>query len=265
MIPENLPRLYEHEEVLRQRAVDLIEGNPHMQLHLKIIDSAMDTSDAFRQFVSVDEDLKVVQVLAMRTFNAFAASLKLALSGYFQNSALILRDVVETAFLLDFFNSDRTQIRNWRMSEERVRRKKFAPVEIRKSLDARDKLTNGKREELYRLFSELAGHATMKSDYMMRPEPDGDAVIGPYMEVRTLRATLDEMGKLAVQVGESICSFLPDDWEPSASIRKDFNLIKGEWVIKFFGASVLRRNGEASAKEAGLSPLRGDGQKNNAE
>jgi hypothetical protein len=37
-----------------------------------------------RQFNSNDEDLKVAVILGMRTFNAFAASIKLTPSGYHQ-------------------------------------------------------------------------------------------------------------------------------------------------------------------------------------
>ena len=54
----------------------------------------MDLADIFRQFDTSDEDLKVAQVLGMRTFNAFGVSPKLAPSGYHQNS-VILRDVLE--------------------------------------------------------------------------------------------------------------------------------------------------------------------------
>jgi hypothetical protein len=59
-----------------------------------VTEAAMDLADMLRQFNSSDEDLKVAVVLGMRTFNARAASIKLTLSGYHQNSALILRDVM---------------------------------------------------------------------------------------------------------------------------------------------------------------------------
>ena len=48
-------------------------------------EAAMDLADMLRQFNSSDEDLKVAVILGMRTFNAFAASIKLMLSGYHQN------------------------------------------------------------------------------------------------------------------------------------------------------------------------------------
>ncbi|WP_346913154.1 hypothetical protein [uncultured Roseibium sp.] len=100
IIPANLANLHCGEEQLREKALGIIAGDERLRLHLAIVEAAMDLADIFRQFDTSDEDLKVAQVLGMRTFNALGASLKLALSGYHQNSALILRDVLETVFLL---------------------------------------------------------------------------------------------------------------------------------------------------------------------
>lgn len=44
----------------------------------------------------------------------------------------------------------------------------------------------------------------MKSAWMMRPQKDGDAVIGPFIEKTSLEAVLSEMGRLAVQAGEHL-------------------------------------------------------------
>ncbi|MBR1121894.1 hypothetical protein JQ628_10260 [Bradyrhizobium lablabi] len=81
----------------------------------------MELAEVLRQFSTSDEDLKVVQMLGMRTFNAFGASLKLLLSGYHQNGALILRNVLETAFLLDLFRSNRSLITKWRFADKKAR------------------------------------------------------------------------------------------------------------------------------------------------
>ncbi|WP_346913156.1 hypothetical protein [uncultured Roseibium sp.] len=86
--------------------------------------------------------------------------------------------------------------------------KEFSPVKVREALDARDGFTSKRRAEMYELFSELAGHPTMKSAWMMRPQKEGDAVIGPFMEATALEAVVSEMGRLAVQVGEQINAFL---------------------------------------------------------
>ena len=85
----------------------------------------------------------------MRTFNAFGASLKLALSGYTQIGVLILRDILETVFLLNLFRRDRTLIERWRFADEQTRRQEFSPAAVRKALDERDGFRGRKREEMY--------------------------------------------------------------------------------------------------------------------
>jgi len=231
-LPPNLDRLHAAEEELREKAQHMIAGDPRLQLHLAVTEAAMELADLLRQFSTSDEDLKVVQMLGMRTFNAFAAVLKLTLSGYHQNSALILRDVLETTFLLDLFRGDRALIERWRFADKKARMKDFSPVKVRESLDKRDGHTSKKRFELYEMFSELAGHPTMNSHLMMRPEKSGDAVIGPFMEFTTLQAGVSEMGRLAVQVGESLDAFFPPGWGlPS---RVVFGRLKLDWFSTFY-------------------------------
>ena len=187
-----------------------------------------------------------MQVLGMRIFNAFGASLKLALSGYSQNSALIMRDVLETVFLLNLFWGDRALIKGWRFADKKARMKEFSPVKVRESLDARDGFTSKKRAEIYELFSELAGHPNMKSAWMLRPEKDGDAVIGPFVEALTLEAILSEMGRLAVLVGEVLSEFFPDDWQRGFPSRLSFAQAKQCWIEKFYPAALQKRDGAPS-------------------
>ncbi|WP_245279364.1 hypothetical protein [Xanthobacter sp. 91] len=233
-IPANLYSLHGAEEQLREKAIGIIANDYRLQLHLEIVEAAMNLADIFRQFETINEDLKVAQVLSMRMFNAFGASLKLVLSGYHQNSALILRDILETVFLLNLFARDRTLIARWRQADKKARMKDFSPVKVREALDARDGFTAKRRAEIYELFSELAGHPTMKSAWMMRPEKDGDAVIGPFMAATTLEAVVSEMGRLAVQVGEQVNAFLPADWMRGLPSRVSFAQLKRQWIGTFY-------------------------------
>jgi hypothetical protein len=229
-----LAGLHHGEEHLREKAIGLVEGDRRLHLHLAIVEAAMDLADVFRQLDTSDENLKVIQVLGMRTFNAFGASLKLALSGYSQNSALIMRDVLETVFLIDYFAGDRTLIERWRFADKKARIKDFGPVKVREALDQRDGFTSKKRFEIYSQFSELAGHPNMKSVLMMRPQRDGDAVIGPFMEPTTLDAVISEMGRLAIQVGEQLNLFFPADWRQGLPSRLAFAKLKQEWIATFY-------------------------------
>jgi hypothetical protein len=238
----NLTSLHRVEEDLRQKARHMIAGDPRLQLHVAVTEATMNLAEMLRQFPTSDEDLKVIMMLGMRTFNAFGASLTLALSGYHQNSALVLRDVLETAFLLDLFRGNRALIERWRFADKKARAKEFSPVKVREELDARDGNTSKKRYEMYEMFCELAGHPNMNSHLMMRPEKGGDVVIGPFMEVTTLRAGISEMGRLAVQVGESLDAFLPPGW--GVPSRVFFGRLKVQWSSTFYP-----KRGQTNVKE----------------
>lgn len=237
-IPPNLAGLHTGEEILRDKAIEIIAGDERLKLHLAITEAAMDLADVLRQFDTTDEDIKVIQLLGMRTFNAFGASVKLALSGYSQNSALILRDVLETVFLINYFAGDRTLIERWRFADKKARLRDFGPVKVREALDARDGFTDKKRFMMYEMFSELAGHPTMKSAFMMRPQRDGNAVIGPFMEATTLEAVVSEMGRLAIQVGEQLNRFFPPDWPLGLPSRLTFAKLKQRWISTFYPSLV---------------------------
>jgi hypothetical protein len=233
-IPENLARLHLGEEELRTKALAMIKADNRLALHLRVVERGMDLADLIRQFPTDNEDLKVIQVLGMRLFNAFGASLKLALSGYGQNSALIMRDVLETLFLLELFRGDMAAIARWRSADKKARIKEFSPLRVREALDARDGFATKKRAAVYELFSELAAHPTMKSVLMMRPQKNGDAVIGPFLEKTAIEAVLSEMGRLAIQAGGVLDGFLPNDWVHAAPAREDFAASRLLWVATFY-------------------------------
>ena len=241
-IPEKLRNLHRQEEELRGKVTALVESDDRHALHLSVIEHAMDLADILRQIPTDDEDIKVVQLLGMRIFNAFGASVKLALSGYSQNSALIMRDILETIFLMDLFRGDWTAIERWRLADKKERMKKFSPDSVRKALDVRDGFDGKKRKALYDLFCELAAHPTMKSAYMMRPQKDGDAVIGPFIEPTTLEAVLMEMGKLAVQVGENLNTFMLEAGTNALEARAAFARVKKCWREEFYPQQSVVQN-----------------------
>ena len=232
-IPENLVRLHEGEEQLREKALSLVAEDDRLTLHLGVTEAVMDMLDVLRQFETEDEDLKAVKMLSLRLFNAFAASVKLALSGYSQNSALVMRDILETVFLIDLFRTDRATIKRWRFADTKASRQEFQPIEVRKALDARDGFSGQKRAAMYKLLSELAGHPNMKSVHMLRPK-GMDARNGPFMEKPTLEAVLSEMGRLALQVGEVVAAFPPQDWTPGLSPAVAFARLKACWIDEFY-------------------------------
>lgn len=228
-----LAGLYGGEEFLRTKSLEAL-ADTELSLHVEVIEHAMNMADHLRQFDTDNEDLKLIQLLGMRMFNAFGAALKLCLSGYYQNGALISRDILETVFLLDLFRGDRALIRRWRMADKKTRLKEFAPVKVRTRLDDRDGFTGRKRAAMYELFSELAGHATMQSIAMMRPK-GMDAQIGPFFDATALEAVLSEMGRLAVQVGEQLDPFMSGTSGETLLVRHGFASAKRRWIDHFYG------------------------------
>ena len=177
----------------------MIKADDRLAMHLRVVERCMDLADLMRQFPTDDEDLKLIEMLGMRLFNAFGASLKLALSGYGQNSALIMRDVLETVFLLDLFRGDVAAITRWRAAESKngASRNFRHCVCVRRSMLV-TALLRRNAPPYTSCFPNLPAHPTMKSVFMMRPQKNGDAVIGPFLEKTALEAVLSEMGRLAI-------------------------------------------------------------------
>jgi len=235
-LPSNLKLLHQGEEDLRLKSAQLIGADQALLLHLHAVEGAMDMLDVLRQVPTEDEDLKVILVLGMRVFNAFASSLKLILSGYYQHGAMIMRDILETVFLLDLFRTDRPAITRWRLADKKMRKKDFKPVVVREALDKRDGFTTKKRALMYELFSELASHPSMESISMLRPK-GMDARNGPFVDPTALEATLSEMGRLAVQTGEKVEAFFPPDWRQADATRLSFMRYKKAWITEFYSPS----------------------------
>lgn len=232
-LPDNLISLHKQEELLRLQAMAAITDHEKMLLHLCAIERAMTLTKIAVEYPTEDEDLKVLKMLSIRMFNAFASCLKLMTSGYHQNSGMIMRDILETVFLLDFFNTDNTAIERWRFADKKTQREQFSPAAIRKALDERDGNTSRKREEAYKMLSELAAHPNMHSQHMLKPEKGGDIVIGPFMEITSLEAGISELGRLGIQAGEAIDAFLPKEWDPE-DVRVSFARLKMKWTEKFY-------------------------------
>ena len=232
--PRNLTLFHTGEEKLRVKALELLADNQKMKIHLSAVENAMNLADILRQEKLEDDDYNVIKLLNMRIFNAFAASIKLCLSGYSQNGALIMRDIVETVFLLDLFRTDYPAVKRWRLASEKERKNEFSPIKVRLYLDKRDGFEGEKRHELYKMFCELAGHANIKSTEMLRPNKGMDARSGPFIEQTSLFATISEMGRLAVQSGDLTTVFIKSDTGIAISAQKEFNRVKALWFREFY-------------------------------
>lgn len=233
IFPDNLNTLHNEEQSHRNEAMKIIHNTPKLLPHLNVIERTMSLARVIVDHPMDDQDFRVIKVLSIRVFNAFGASLNLMLCGYHQKSAMVMRDVMETSFLMDLFSSDYSAIERWRFADDKKRKKEFSPAAVRKALDKRDGFKERKREDTYKMLSELASHPTMGTQYMLKSELDGDIMTGPFMGKTILRHSLEELGRLAVQAGEILDAFLPNGYEPE-DVRAS-SLHAGEtWVETFY-------------------------------
>ena len=147
--PQNLDNLALGEDLIRTKSKDAIMASNTLTLHTHMIERSLNILDYIvKNHVHRDEDQLIIQMLMIRLFNYGASAIKLMMAGYYQTSVMVMRDILETTFLLDYFYLNRKQIGIWRACDERERNKTFGAMKIRMALDKRDGFTERKRKSI---------------------------------------------------------------------------------------------------------------------
>jgi hypothetical protein len=143
---------------------------------------------------------------------------------------------MEVLFLLGWFDRDTAKIKEWRESDDATRRKIFAPVKVREFLDNFDGFKEGKRGADYKMFCEYAAHATWQGFALMRPTGGGKAIMGPFFDHGLLKAVLEELAKLAAQIGNYFATFFPDKSDvPSLETELHRLEATSKWAETYLG------------------------------
>lgn len=240
--PSNFVTLHQGEEFVRSKSVEAIEKSDDLLLHAHAVEHA---ADLIHFLIHKDEhrseDDLTIRLLGIRLFNSINASLKLLLSGYYQAAALQIRDLIETFFLLDYLNTDHALIAEWRVANDDDRYKKFRPKKVRDKINSRDALTGDKRGELYKLFSDLAGHPN-PAGFQMYRLPDGTHHCGPFFEEKPLVATISELARSAIQAASLFGSFFAPATKPEFSAKLGFMEFQNEWFARFYGKALIPKD-----------------------
>ena len=69
-----------------------------------------------RSYHNKSEDQLIIQLLGIRLFNSSASAVLDMLAGYYQNSVMQQRDLLEVSFLLDYFRTNPALIGEWKAS-----------------------------------------------------------------------------------------------------------------------------------------------------
>lgn len=229
---DNLSTLHVEEERLRAQTLAHIAAVEELRDHLAIVRESMNivwglTHDHPHK---TTDDL-TIQFLGIRLFNAAGASIKLALSGYYQNAFQHLRDFLETYFLLDYLRSNTDKIAVWQTADKKKLTSEFGPGAIRTALDKRDGLTEGKRKQIYDLISSHATHATYRGFKLTTRNMLGE--IGPFFSEVNLLAWMQELAKMLTHGAVIYSSHFRDVALPLLHVEEKFFEDLDGWKKKY--------------------------------
>ena len=191
-LSENFESLHKHEEELRTKSVLEINSDPNLKDQFDIIQDSLNMIfDITKSYKTSDKKELTIQYIGARFFNSIVTAIKLMLCGYYQSSVILQRDIVELGFLIDYFLSDKSKIEEWKNSSTKERMNKFSPAAVRKALDDRDGFQGKKRQEIYKLMSEVATHPTYAGFKLLAPK--GKVHLGPFFDAKYLMHLIHEL------------------------------------------------------------------------
>jgi hypothetical protein len=234
MATDNLTSLHKHEEGLRARSLSAIEADAALSDHWNLVAEAMNAIYAFtHDHAHGSENELVLQYLGIRLFNAAGASIKLALSGYYQKAFDQVRDLIETYFLVDYLSTHPEKIDEWKRADKKKRISHFGPGIIRNALDKRDGYTSGKRKEIYDLISELASHASYSGITLTTTGPANMAQVGPFFDEKKLATWLQEMAMRLSHAAVVLASNSEGIDTKLLMTRKYYLEVANKWWLKY--------------------------------
>lgn len=227
-----LPML-DGEEQLRTESLRRISESPRLSLSLHALEASNSLINHIVHQDPQDEDDLAVKCLGIRLFNGISASLGLLLRGYYQVAASVQRDLLETAYLLDFLALEAERVSSWRLSSPQNLKKNFGPSTIRNAPEKRDKFY-GRRTEAYDLLCQLAAHPTPLGFRML--QVDGvNAHCGPFLRGETLEATLVELTKLSVVASINLGIHFRAQHGADLLAQVSALEVQSEWREEFYG------------------------------
>jgi hypothetical protein len=234
--PENFDRLHQHEETIRRQTKEAIAASDTLSRHFAAVEASMTLLRHFsRDYPYNGEDELTIHLLGIRLFNSAAGAVQSLTSGYYQNSVMLQRDILEVTFLLDYFRTNEASIAEWRGCTESERNKKCGAYKVRTELDNRDGFTEKKRMQAYSTLCTLGAHASYQGFRLLTPTAGGDAYCGPFFANGTLEVTVAELAKLCVTATRTFTMFFDVKSLADYEISLSFMEAEVAWFEHFIG------------------------------
>lgn len=201
----NSLQFYVDEARIEQLSNEWLSDDPEMRDHAILVNRCFQAfHELLQSYPHETEDELVVLRLGVRLFNDGGAALKSARCGYWQPAFAMLRDMMETTWLLEYFRLDPAKINRWRTSDYKIRKKEFKGPEIR---DAIARGMPSTRHEVYSRFSEHAAHPSPEGFALI--SPNNMTELGPFPEETRLRAFMQEIAPLFLSAALAFNAHLP--------------------------------------------------------
>ncbi|WP_031461901.1 hypothetical protein [Paenibacillus polymyxa] len=204
------------EFVTREGSIHCISLEKGYEEYEKFIDMSLHTMLAFNNEIPEDEDTKSIQYLGIRFVNSVFSMKQLLLNGYYQSAFMLLRDLIETGFLMEYFLHYPSKIGGWR-NDSANSSWEFSPKNIRGKLDKKEM-----RDSLYKIYSEIAIHPRwegiklVSKDGVMQPVPE---FIPSYLILG-----LENLAKLVPYYCRIYIYFIKSDDPEVQDLKNEFNI-----------------------------------------
>lgn len=198
-----------HEKRITKESLAILRKDPQGKEHLKLFKLTLDLNYSLVKDFSYKEtdDQLTVKYIASRIFNFGIVSYRSAISGYYQVSFSLMREFMESQFLLDFFGSNRSEIKRWKNADEKTRKNDFSPRNLYKMLDQRDNFTGEQRKKQYQRFCENAAHVSYKG-FKLLTNTDNKVEAGFFLDEKKLISSLAELSRRYSAVVISLITLL---------------------------------------------------------
>lgn len=187
------------------RSTSFLMSTPQGRQYIELFDLSANLLVALYEPSHTDsEDELTIKYIIARVFNHGMVAYRNALSGYYQASCTIQRDLIEVAFLADYFRSNPGKIAEWRVANNKERVSKFSPHILYKELDKRDGFTEAKRKAMYQQYCEYATHVSYPGIKLLTND-ESLVEIGPFYNENKLINTIHDLvrnfGSIPIYLG----------------------------------------------------------------
>lgn len=159
-------------------------------------------------------ELSHIQALGVRCRNTVGACSDLMVRGYYQQAAVLVRDLLETSFLLDLFSRAPEHLRPWIELGKEAGKKNYKAVNVRVLLEALDGQKVEARQRLYDIYSTNGTHPN--SDGIGLISPKGITMVGPFSDRERLIVITYDLTRFAVMAAQHLCQ-----WIVKAELQED--------------------------------------------